>query len=185
MALWQVDMGKRVPLTTNPSGFYYWTSVYYLESTDFPNDAQARQAPTNLEKLLTTVDVDIIWQRVHNPPGRGNIVFDHSVGFTTGQLPNPSGEYSLIMAARWRLWSDSGRWTRRLNRMPLRGGDWDGTKLSTVGLARQTASLNTFLAQGWCRNSYGELLTSGQVVPDLVMWQMRHGTKRRERNPLA
>lgn len=185
MALWQVDMGKRVAFPDNPDGFYYWTSVYYLESTDFPNDAQARQAPTNLEKLLTTVNVGIIWQRVHNPPGRGNVIFDHSVGFTSGQLPNPSGQYSLINVARWHLFSDSGRRTYRLNRMPLRGGDWDGLELSTVGLARQTSSLNTFIAQGWCRNSYGELLTSGQVVPTLTMWQLRHGTKRRERNPLA
>lgn len=185
MALWQVDMGKRVAFEPNPSGFYYWTSVYYLESSDFANPAQARLAVVNLEKILTTTDVDIVWQRVHAPPGRGNVIFDNPVSFTHGQITNSSELYSLINVARWHLWTDGGRKTYRLNRMPLRPSDIDGDELSMSGMAQQSASLNTFLLAGWCRNSYGELLTSGNVVQRLTMWQLRHGTERRERNPLA
>lgn len=185
MALWQVDCCKRVAFSDNPSGFYYWTSVYYLESSDFSNAFQARQAVINLDKILTTTDVEIVRLQVHAPPGRGNVIFNGAITFTFGQLSNPGGLYSLINVARWHLFDDAGRRSYRLNRMPLRPSDIDGDHLSATGASQQLASLNTLLLAGWCRNSYGELLTSGDVVQRLTMWQLRHGTKRRERNPLT
>lgn len=185
MDLWQIDMAKRVPYAYNPSGFYYWTSVYYADRDYWDSNVQMFLDFLQLEKLLTTTDVEIVKLRAHNPPGRGNIVYEQGVSPGNHGVITSEGEYSMIEVARWHLLSDSGRRTYRLNRMPLRPSDVDGMELSASGLIRQQTSMNTLLAQEYCRNSYGELLTSGDVVRRLTQWQMRHGTKRRERNPLA
>lgn len=185
MVLWQIDHSKRVPFPENPSGFYYWTSVMYLDPADFITEMEARRQALLLEALICLENVQITNQVVKSPPGRGNVIFQRVLNSTFGDISNPSGEYSLINVARWHFFSDSGRKSWRLNRMPLRPGDWDGTELTDSGYLQQQGSMGAYISREWCRNSYGELITSGDVVRRLTMWQLRHGTKRRQRNPLA
>lgn len=181
MVLWQIDVAKRIAFPANPSGYYYWTSVYYIDRSDFISDLEARREVVKLDALICTEDVTITHVQVKSPPGRDNIIGEFTYGDTPGGITNASGEYSLINVARWHLFSDTGRRTYRLNRMPLRPGDWDGAELTDSGHLQQSASMGAFLGRGWCRNSYGELLTSGDVVRRLTMWQLRHGEKRRRR----
>lgn len=184
MDLVQIDIVKRLPFEENPSGWYYWTSVYYADRLHWASYEQLALDVVNLEKLLTTEDVDLTNLRIKNPPGRANVVLAQN--FTVPQHGTIASEdaWSYIMVARWRLFDSLGRMSYRLNRMPLRPSDIDGQNLSASGLTRQNTSKNTLLGQGWARNSHGALLTSGEVVPKLTMWQLRHGTKRRRRNPV-
>jgi hypothetical protein len=180
----QIDIAKRVVFDPNPSGFYYWTSVYYADLEDWPNYSQLALDVVQLEHLLCTEDVELTNLRIKNPPGRTNVVF--SQNFITpqfGDIPS-EGEFSLIQIARWHLFDDEGRRSYRLNRMPLRPSDWEGQELTPSGMLRQVTCLNTFIGQGWARNSHGSLITSGEVVQRLTMWQLRHGTRRRRRNPV-
>jgi len=185
MVLRQYDVGKRVEVPGIGSGWYYWTNVYYNDTADFINAAQARLAVLVLDGQLRTEDAKATGIRIHQPPGRHNVVENTVFPGTSGGSVPSEGSYTVINVARWHFRSSTGRYSYRLNRMPLRPSDLDGENLSASGLFWQTAQLNTYLSQGWCRNSYGELLTSGEVVPRLVKWQMRHGTERRARNPLA
>lgn len=185
MDLWQVDVLKWVAYPPNPDGRYYWTSVYYVDRDQFSSAGNARNFCLSLDESLTTQDVWHAGLRVHDPPGRGNVIFNQIfTSFDNGLIPS-EGSWSMINIARWSLRSSTGRYSYRLNRMPLRPSDMDGDRLSASGIALQEAGLNTFLIPARCRNQYGELLVSGEVVPTLVKWQLRHGTKRRQRNPLA
>lgn len=185
MVLRQYDVGKRLPVAGIGSGWYYWTNVYYNDTADFPNAAQARLAVLVLDQFIRTEDALGTGIRIHQPPGRGNVVENTVFPGTSGGFQPSEGSFSIINVARWEFRSSTGRYSYRLNRMPLRPSDMDGDRLSSSGMSVQVGLLNHYLLQGWCRNSYGELLTSGRVVPALVKWQLRHGTERRARNPLA
>lgn len=185
MDLVQVDVLKRVEFPDNPSGYYYWTSVLYIDADEFASYFLLQNYVIPRERLICTEDVQFMGIRIHNPPGRGNIVYEEDFSGLSRGMIESEDEYSLINIARWRLYSDTGRASYRLNRMPLRPSDQDGQQLSDSGLLVQQTSLNTLLLPGRFRNSYGEILASGTVVRPLTQWQLRHGTKRRQRNPLA
>ena len=185
MNLWQVDILKRIAYAPNPSGYYYWSSIYYIDRDEFTLDSNCYFYVFNREELITTTDVERMGLRVHDPPGRGNVIYNLIFGTPSpGGLPS-LGDPMIINVARWALYSASGRYTYRLNRSALYLDDIDGMQLSDDGYARQVAAKNTLLFPARFRNSYGELLTSGEVARPVTMWQLRHGTKRRERNPFA
>jgi hypothetical protein len=137
------------------------------------------------EQLITLESTLFVRSQAKIPPGRTGVV--QTITFSGGQkgLIPDDGLFTLINIARWRFWSAGGRLSWRLNRMPLRPEDMDGDRLSSSGYSLQQAALNTFLLPGRYYNSHGELLTTGEVEPRLAMWQLRDGTKRRRRNPLA
>lgn len=180
-----MDFCKRVPYSPLPSGFYYWTSVYYLDRDAFSSDAHCIAEVQAIERVLCLESVLFVRSQLKSPIGRDNVrtTINYTFG-QGGQIPD-NGEYSMFNIARWRLWSDADRYSYRLNRTPLIPEWIDGVNLSPLGLFRQQSGLNAFLFPGLFYNSYGELLTRGEVKPSLSMWQMRDGTKRRERNPLA
>jgi hypothetical protein len=185
MDLVQVDFCKRVPYDPEPSGFYYWTSVYYFDRDDFPSNGSVISKAQQFEHLFTTEDAKHVRADLKNPPGRGNIVASVTNFFGQGGAIDSEGSYTLLNIARWTLISDAGRKSYRLNRMPLRPSDSEGQFLSDSGYSQQLASLNTLLITGLSYNSHGELLVDGTVDRALHMWQLRDGTKRRARNPLA
>jgi hypothetical protein len=181
MALIQIDVIKRVVFPDTASGFYYWTSVYYALESSWSNLLQAALAVNQLDKNLCTADVNQRGLRIKRPPGRGNVVLAQNYSINQpGSLPS-EGEFHLINVCRWWLFDSAGNRSWRLNRMPLRPSDIDGDQLSATGLTRQQTSMSTFISQSWTRNSHGNKITSGQVVQGLSMWQLRHGTKRRNR----
>lgn len=185
MALCQIDFGKKVPYTPNPDGYYYWSSVYYVDDGDFVDFFDMANWANAREKKLCTEDVQFTKVIVKRPIGRGNVVYTLTWPFPQFGDLDSEGEYSLINVARARLYSASGRLSWRLVRLPLRPSDQDGDRLSASGHLWARAGINTAIASGRWRNSYGELITRSEVVWPLAMWQLRHGTKRRERNPFA
>jgi hypothetical protein len=181
----QVDFCKRVPYSPNPSGYYYWTNVYYLDADDFPTLNLVVNRVQSFEVIRLTEDVELWEATLKDPPGRGNVVLKVSNFFgQTGEVPS-EGEYSLLNVARWTFRSSTGRYSYRLNRMPLRPSDMDGPNLSDSGFAFQQLRASSLVNSGQVYNSYGELLVSASVDRRLHMWQLRDGTRRRRRNPLT
>lgn len=183
--LWQVDVSKRVAYSGNPSGYYYWTSTYYMDRDAYISIDQMAGRVNVLEELITTTKCERQIMHFKNPPGRGNVVatrgpFDDNFG-----LIADDGNHSLFVISRWLLRSASGRLSWRLNRAPLRYIDFDGDFLTSTGLVRQQAGINLLVSQARWFNSYGELITSGSVTGRVGYWQLRDGTKRRRRDPLA
>ncbi|MGV1080889.1 MAG: hypothetical protein ACOYD1_13810 [Candidatus Nanopelagicales bacterium] len=181
MTLNQYDCGKRVPYTPNPDGYYYWSSTYYVDSADFSNTAAMTALVTSFEKLITCSNVQMTTWHRKIPPGRGNIVASFSQFLQTGLRPIGTDGYSLLNIARWSLVAASGAKSYKYIRLPLRPIDCTGVLLSSSGFTLQNASLSNFLSTGKFRNQYGSPYVSGSVSPFIHMWQLRHGTKRRER----
>lgn len=185
MTLWQVDWGKRIPYPGMADGYYYWSSTYYLDRSDFATDHDLTSECYDIEQITTCDNVEQTYFNVKHSPGRGGVVSTTYQFHQTGFVPIGDGSWSLITIARWNLYSTTGRPTRKYIRMPLREVDMAGDMLSSSGYALQVAKLNSFLAHGPFRNAYGERLVMGEVSPFLHPWQLRHGTKRSRRPVIA
>lgn len=181
MALYQVDFWKRVPYAPNPDGYYYWSSVYYIDPADDSPDYWWYSTIYEVEEVSTTQSVQRWGFVTKSEPGMGNIInVSPSGGDENGLIPDPDG-YSLLQIARWELRGADGSRSYRLSRQPLRPVDIAGTLLSATGLATQGGALNSFLAKGVFRTRSGALIVSGHVAPEVRGWQLRNGTKRRNR----
>lgn len=181
MVLWQVDMGKRVPYDPNPDGFYYWTSVYYLDRADYSSDGALFTDASQCEQLTCLSIVHGTVGHVKHTPGRGPVSSSINRFNVAGGITYDGSGYSLLNVARVELRSTTGRYSYKLVREPLMGSQQDGNRLVQVGVPSITAQIAGCLATAPLRNKYGERITSFHVDPLLHMWQLRHGTKRRER----
>lgn len=184
MDLIQIDVCKSFPYSLNPSGLYYWTSVYYADFDEFFDFLDVISTFFQIEQFGMLDSCKFVQMNIKNPPGRGNIVYTQSNFAGSGGLTDDTDQYSLITAARWHFWDAEGRYSWRLYRGPLRGIDMEGGNLSALGMLRSTALINGWKARATMYNSHGSEIVRTKVEPRLAMWQLRHGTKRRERDPL-
>lgn len=185
MVLWQVDMGKKVPYSPNPDGFYYWTSVYYLDRADYSSDNALFTDASQCEFLTCLSIVIGTYGNVKHAPGRGGVASHIDRSHPTGGIPYDGNGYSMINVARVEWRSSTGRYSYKLVRQPLMASQMDGIHLVQVGVPSISAQMAGCLATAPLRNQYGERLTSYHVDPLLHMWQLRHGTERRQRDPIV
>lgn len=181
MALWQIDMQMGVPFDPNSSGIYYWTEVYYLDPSDFPS----QQAIVNkmwAVMAITHLDVTQTYRmQIKSQPGRDNVIYTENHLNDYGHIPTGSNGYSMINISRWRTGYADGTRSYKLRRMPLRPSDMDGMRLSVSGLAQQNANLNALAFGTHFRGLSGSPWTVCVISPRVHMWQLRDGTKRRNR----
>ena len=185
MVLWQVDMGKRVAWSGSPTGYYYWTSVYYLDRADYFNAGDLFTDATQCETLTSLDIVQGTWGNVKNTPGRGNIISHIDRSFNFGGIPYDSTGYSLVNVARVEWRSTTNRYSYKYVRLPLMTSQQDGLYLAGSGVPNVQAMINGCLGTAPLRNKYGERYLTGKVSPLLHKWQLRHGTERRERDPVV
>lgn len=183
MSLVQVDIFKFVDYAPNASGRYYWSTVYYLDTDDFDDLEDLMVYAFHLEEYSNTELVFLYWVQIKEPPGRGNIIHEQTAYTGQGGLWPDDGDHSLITIARWSLISDTGRRSYRLHRMPIPNAYLDGPSWTSTGKSNLDGQLTTLLLEAKCRNSYGELFVEGAVSEMPRMWQLRHGTIRRNRVP--
>lgn len=185
MALMQVDLWKSVAYPDNPSGKYYWSSVYYIDSAQAPNPLSAYTQARSLDRGVTRQIVTYEKGIIKSPPGRTSVIATIPDGFSTGLMANAEGPYTLTSVGRWRLQSSAGRWTYKYLRGPVFWEEIaDGMITGTAALFF-AAFQNTMTFQNRWRDSYGDLIVSGKFDYRARMWQLRHGTKRRERSAPA
>ena len=179
--LYQIDVWKRIAYSPNPSGFYDWSSVWYIDSSNTTSYANAAVQAYQIDRLTTRQSVLYTKYIVKSPPGRGNVVFTLTDGFNHGLFTNGTGGYSLIEVARWRFKSSAGRWTYKYGRLPLYASDIAGGEIVGFPWLIVGGFINSVVSANKWRDSHGDLLVSGLVTPTVRPWQLRHGTKRRER----
>lgn len=184
MPLWQVDVWKRVPYPGNPSGFYYWSSVYYLERSDFSSNNAAINRVRNIDSTITQANVTYMTYVVKSPPGRSNIILTLTDGLNHGGQPTDPNGASLINICRVRTRFADGSWSYRYAGRPMPEGWTNGQKINSTGLMWIGGWVGAMRGPSGfppMRNQYGSPLVGG-LVPDLLSkWQLRHGTRRRER----
>lgn len=168
------------PWPEGNDGLYYWLHTFYVQSTDFANNSQMNLACLGDMKLLYTEQVQI-WSIRWKVAGTNTVFFE--VIYGTPQFGDQPAQdnFTLLIAARWRLHASDGSYSYHLHRQPMGEDYFTSGEYSPLGLTQQHTRLNTFMAQGIYRSQTGSLLTVGELASRPIMWQLRHGTKRRRR----
>lgn len=159
-------------------GSYYWTHTAYMRTTDFSSTGQLLLAWTNRVKQGYTEDVLLHGHRLIDPT-TGNVVTTQT--FTTPQAceQDAAPDYILIMAARWRFKSADGSEGYHLHRYPIIP-DWVvDDRFTDAALSQLGAVAGAMYFPGKIYSSTNSLITGWSVNRNVVDWQLRHGTKRR------
>lgn len=182
--LYQLDILKRVPYAPNPSGYYYWTSVYYYDSDDFVSLLAMRSRALNVDRIHTLTVVEYVRITSKQPPGRGNVVSAISAVGNSGLMTGWSGDYSLLNVGRLILRYADGRSSYRYWRGPV-PMDWiDAGSFNSTARTRMGSYINNQrIVSGFppARNLTGAECIGGIVPTRVSGWQLRHGTERRRR----
>lgn len=186
VALTQVDTGIRHPYPEiGGDTYYFWTQVYYLDSDDFSDLNQMRIAVRRAIQRSLTSFCSIQLSQFKQPPGRGNVIATLSNGFAQGSVNPGPGSTRLITVGMVDYFDSANNRFRKYYRQPLRDSDMDGDMLSASGLAQIAEYADYVLGEGVFRTLHGGLLERYQISPRVHKWQLRHGTKRSERQILG
>jgi hypothetical protein len=184
MPVVQLSWQFRHPYPGNPDGYYYWTQKLYAnpaDPTDFPSYVGALEEPYFTWHLFKT---QINRLRITMPPGSNTVLenafaFNHN-GNNTRDLPT-----ILQNVARANLWVG----TQYVGYKLLRG--MIGTEEITNGeigfgiwFALQTYWGPALIDAG-LTTSDGTPIDRIEVDRQIHHWQLRHGTKRRQRVVIA
>lgn len=184
MALRQYDVVKRIAWPASPTGWYYWSSVYYYDRADFSSDIAVRTRVRNVDSFQCLVNVQYVKMITKEPPGRGNVISVVSMaGNTGGQAADPNG-YSMLMVMRAVTLFSDGRPSYRYCGRPMAARWYHGESLTPAGLAWLGGYLGAMRATSGfppARNLTGGAMIASPTPHLLHRWQMRHGTERRER----
>lgn len=182
--LYQIDIRKRVAYTPNPSGYYYWSSVYYYDSDDFASVAAMVSRARDVDRLHSLDLVEYQSAIVKQPPGRANVVSTVPLTGNNGLIPSGGADYTLLAVARIRTQFYDGTWSYRYWRAPLLYSWFDPSGFSAYAQARMASYINN-MSNGSggrrVRNLAGSQMLLGVSPLHPSMWQLRHGTQRRER----
>lgn len=184
MALRQYDIVKRIAYPPNPGGYYYWSTTLYYDTADFGSAAQALNRALNVDRIHTIDQAQYMKVVVKEPPGRGNVIQTVTPFSTFGMIASTTEPFSLINVMRLQMFYDDDRHSYRYMRMPILDIWTAGESLTPYLLARAASYINNQKAvSGFpaARNQYGGSCTAGLSPTKLSMWQLRHGTLRRER----
>lgn len=182
--LYQVDIRKRVPYLPNPSGYYYWSSTYYYDSDDFSSLVLLVRRARDVDRLHSLDLVEYQSAVLKQPPGRANVISTTPLTLIVGLIPSLGEDYTLLSVARLRTFYNDGTWSYRYWRAPLLLSWIHGGVFSAYAQARIASYINNMGAGSGgrrVRNLAGSELLTGLTPAHPSMWQLRHGTQRRQR----
>jgi len=159
-------------------GRYFWTHTAYMKTTDFSSTGQLLLQWTNRVKQGYTEDILLHGHRLIDPT-TGGVVTTQT--FTTPQAceQDAAPNFSLLMAGRWKFVAADGSRGYHLHRYPIDGSWTDGNDLTDAAHSQLLAVAGAMYLPGKIYSGTGSLITSWSVNRNVVDWQLRHGTKRR------
>lgn len=184
MSVVQIDWQLRHPYDANPDGWYYWTNTYYLvaaDPLDFPSYVPRIETPM-LYGMLHETQANRL--KVTMPP-HSNTVLENAFSFNhvgnKGSLPT-----ILENVARVNFFIGETYASYKLLRGCIGNSEIeaDGTLNATTRANLQRDYADGLIANGLTDDT-GTEFTSAVVSPLLHHWQLRHGTKRRQRVVIA
>lgn len=178
MALYRVDIQKKVPCAENVSGFYYWTNVFYFD-VDNPTDYDL--ARDEIVEGGYAIHNQLVMQDrflVRLWPS-GTVVQSQNQGDAScgGMVGDPLGLCNTIY---FRLITDGPKFGFKRFRIPLLASEIVANRLTDTAYDYYLHSTGNF----WAASSFA-CLEDGTHILDSVLsplvhgWQLRHGTKRR------
>lgn len=166
-------------------GYYHWTNNYYWVSDSVSvADGDGLNDTLHCARLgcLDSAE-DTLW-RAKTVSGPGSSTQWGGFGFT-GLIPATSADLSFINVARIEgRCEDGSRWYKYL-RFPLQPSDISGSMLSADTYSYLVDEYLPALPLGILCNKKGALVSAVWVIPELQMWQFRHGTQRASRAVLV
>jgi hypothetical protein len=159
---------------------YRWEHCFWIDNSDFSSNSQMGLAVVNDMRLFYTNQVHLLGTRWYLPH-TSTVFFAQTYPSTQVGALTAQANYNMLVSARWRMHGSDDSYTYHLHRQPvgetyLEAGGWSAT-----GYSQQQTRMNTFIAQGIYRTGSGSLIDVGEVASSPVQWQLRHGTKRRDR----
>jgi hypothetical protein len=184
LTIYQANIEKRLPWAASTSGYYYWTNVYYCNTTSGSVLADFLATVITRDRQWT---LDIVeagsWKLVNYDTG---VLIDSHHTYTPRTIPHLPGDPISLTNTMYvaGLCADDSRWYKRY-RLPLRAEDMDAAgNLSTTALAAFTGLAEGLITIPSLCNYRGVAVTQSRLSPRVHMWQYRDGTKRRSRSVL-
>lgn len=180
MVLGRWDIQLRTAYAGNPGGFYYWTNSFYV---DVPDPAHAGPAIAHLIEGYTIINFFVVqrnWHRLAVPPGNTPYIFDSSMANAHGNtlLTSP---FTLENIARVHFYSGSDYVGYKLLRGTVAEDEIVDGYLTDVAVGRIETNLDFYWFQNDLRTHDGRVIDSLKCDPKAHGWNLRHGTKRRQR----
>lgn len=169
-----------IPWPNTADGRYYWEHCLWLDNSDWSFNAQMANEVRNTMRILYTTQVQLHGAR-YFIPSSGDLFYDAPITVDVFGEQEAVTAPNILICARWRMWGEDGSYTYHLHRMPvghehLIDGIW-----SDFGFTEQQTRMNTYIGDHPYRTQTGSLIVRGELGQLPVMWQLRHGTKRRRR----
>jgi hypothetical protein len=174
------DIQFRAPYSPNPDGFYYWTNRHYLRIGDTPFPIAGYVHIFEGYQVCNFYAVQFNWFILSSPPGELPYIFNASMGNDPGSTLL-TGPFILENIARVHFFAGDDYVGYKLLRGVVGVDEVENGQLTSTALARLQDNLEFYWFQNDMRTADDRAITSLEVKPDIHHWNLRHGTKRRER----
>jgi hypothetical protein len=183
MALYRQDIQYGIPLYEAPDGFYWCTQVWYFQASTPSEYTTARNGAARIctEGLNTNV---LVWScTVRDWPA--NTLIEHFVpSYDHPYLSGPFDPPTLTVYVG--LLHEGRQVGFKRVRSPVRHQDYNADlSLTPWALNYYQTTFQQIADYGCFCNCNGVIFDEVRVLPRVVSWQLRRGTRRRwERRPL-
>lgn len=184
MTFYRFDVQYGVETNLNPDlGFYYCCMVWYANAADSTEYDHAREGAIRITSELLARNT-IIWDLFVTDLGTG-VVVEHS--HPVWPHPVLSGELGTPEMTVYVSLLNAGRQVSyKRVRGPVRLEDIEnGIDLTAWALGYYQSVVNLVADYACFTNVHGVPIEEGVVHPKVVSWQLRHGTKRRQRRRMV
>jgi len=168
------------PWAGTDSGLYWWEHCYFADTSDFASTTALASAVTGVMGDIYTSQVRRRGQQIYNT-STGALLLQQYFGSGNPGSATARPDPTILVVARWRLLADDGSRSYHLHRRLVGSDDVENGRWTSAGMMRQYGSAGTFVGAGIFRSHSGHLLDRWEVAQTPAMWQLRHGTKRRNK----
>jgi hypothetical protein len=184
MTFYRFDVQYGVPYDPLPDGFYWCSQVWYANASNPAEYAHAKEGAVKITTLWLNVNV-LAW-RMWARLWPSEVMVENIVA-PQYEHPYLSGPYGPMEGTVYvSLLSEGKQVSYKRVRSPLRFGDYDEQgNLEPTVLAYYQSVADMIAAYGCFTNEAGVPIDEAIVSPYYHNWQMRHGTKRRQRRRLV
>lgn len=180
MALGRFDIQHRTAYGLNPEGNYYWTNSFYI---DVPDPSHAGPAIAHIFEGYEVVNFYVVqrnWIRLAVPPGDATPIFD-SFAFNDPGNTGLTDPFILENIARVHFYVGDRYAGYKLLRGVVAESEVTDGVIDPARVSFITDNLTFYWFQNDLRTKDDEVITSLVCQPYISHWNLRHGTKRRQR----
>jgi hypothetical protein len=166
------------PNADTPTGRYYWTHTAYFKQEDWASQAQMLSAWGLRVRIGYTEDIRYHGTRIIDPTD-GSVIDQTASVMGQACDRDPFEHWSLLVAGRWRFIAEDGTTGYHLHRYPTNLEWVDGDSFTDEGHLRILAVAGSMYLPGKVYSKTGSEIVEWSASRNIVDWQLRHGTKRR------